>query len=577
MKEYRRWGVSAAAVFFVLCITGILFPMMYHLNDDVTMRSILSGAYTGTPDGHAVYMKYPLTGLISLLYRLSGKVPWFSAFQVGFIWLSVTMTLGHLARMAGQIGKLGIGLTACAAFLCGALFLPQAVSLHYTIVAAILGGCGLFLTITEGGEKAVLLFVLCYCVRSQVFFLLLPFLAVILLWLLSEKREWKLFAMPALLSVCILICMVWNGLMYRSEEWRQYEAYNESRTQLYDYHDLLPYEEYAGQYEGVGIGKWDYIVINKYVLALEGGVDAGKLQAASDIYAAKRDGERNPMGYFRFCLAEYKHHTVHSDKPYNYILICAYLLAAALLLWKRRWAQFLLLCCMGAGRSIIWLFLIWQGRFPERIYISLYLIEIMLLAGMICTILIKPNPIDTGSKRMPLPDGKRRKGVSAAIACASGAFSLILLVVGIGLMKTALESAAWQQENQRVWKVLAAYCAENNDNFYLLDTMSMIYYTGEVWEDTSGKANYLLAGGWMSDTPLLQGRIRSLGAEDGGELLARGTVGDTKILYIASPSWNMDWLSEYLSQRFGEIHMGQVDNIMLDGQEIFCVYGAVNR
>lgn len=576
MNKYCRWGVSAATVFLVLCITGILFPMTFYLNDDVTMRSILSGTYTGIPDGHVIYMKYPLTGLISLLYRLFGKAPWFSLFLEGFFWLSVTMVLEHVIYITEQIGKAGIGVTACIAFLCGALFLPHTVYLHYTIVAAVLGGCGLFLVVTGGGKKAVLLFVLCYCVRSQMFFLLLPFLAVIYIWLLWENRSRQLLVMPALLAVSILICMAWNGLMYRSEDWRQYEAFNESRTQLYDYHDLLPYEDYAEQYESAGIGEWEYSILEQYTLALESGVDAGQLQAATDIYAAKRDAERDPSEYFRQCLIEYYYNAIHTHKPYNYILVCAYLLTAVMLLWKRKWVLFLLVCCMAVGRSLIWMFLIWQGRFPERIYISLYLLEIMVLAGMLCSILTGWSASSHIKLDQKISSRKLNKSASVVISCSCILSSLLLFVTGITQMKTALEKVYDQQENQREWNELTAYCVEHSSNLYLLDTMSMVSYAGEVWEGTSEKANYLLAGGWMSATPLLQQRIQSLGAVDGGELLTRGVSGDTKILYIVSAERDIDWLSGYLSQRFGRICVEQVDSIMLDGEELFCVYGVVN-
>ena len=573
MKKYRRWGVTAAAVFLVLCATGILFPMMFYLNDDVTIRSILSGAYTGTPDGHVVYMKYPLTGLISLLYRMFGKVPWFSLFFMGFFWLAVTMVLGQLVHIESQIGKRGICLTVCVALLCVVLFVPQTVYLHYTVVAATLGGCGLFLAVMGGGKKAVLLFVLCYCVRSQVFFLMLPFLAVIFLWLLWEKRSRQQLVMPALLAVSILVCMAWNGLMYRSENWRQFEAYNDSRTLLYDYHDILPYEKYTKQYENAGIGEWEYHIMEQYALVLENGVNAGKLQAAADIYVAKRETERSMLEYFRFCLTEYYYHTLYTDKPYNYILICAYLLTAALLIRERRWMQMLLLCCMAVGRSIVWIFLIWRGRFPERVYVSLYFLEIMVLAGMICAMLTgrsgHNDGVETGDNLEE--NGKKRR--FAVMAGISGLSAVLLIGAGFVQMRSALDQAAGQKELQKEWDMLTDYCAGREDCFYLLDVRSMVPYAGGVWDPASGKVNYLLAGGWMSRTPLLTDRLAAMGATDGGELLVMGEAKGTKIFYIAKSDRDINWLSEYLSSRFGEVIVEKTDSIMQGERELFCVYG----
>lgn len=576
MRKYRRWGVTAASVFLVLCITGILFPMMFYLNDDVAIRSILTGAYTGIPDGHAVYMKYPLTGMISLLYRLTKYVPWYPLFMSGLFWLAIVMTLGRSADVSQRLGVAGVCLTICAAFLCAALFLPHFVYMHYTVTAAMLGGCGLFLTALDGRKKAVLLLVLCYCVRSQVFFLLLPFLAVIVLWQLWEKKWREQLTMLALLAGSILICMMWNGLMYRSEQWQQYEAYNESRTQLYDYNDLLPYEEYRRQYEDVGIGEWEYTIMEQYALAMDSVVDAELMQAASDVYLAKREAERSTRDHLRFCLTEYYYHAVYTDRPYNHILICIYLLTAVLLLQKRRWMQLFLTCCMAAGRSMIWIFLIWRGRFPERIYISLYLIEIMVLAGMIYAVLTEPKTaerVTQGGESFPEKE-KKEHGPAIAI-CACMLLSLVLFAVCAVQMRAAAGNAYAQQENQKKWNVLTAYCEEHDGSFYLLDVRSMVPYAGEVWENDTDMADYLLVGGWMSETPLLRNRIDSLGAADGGELLVRGMSGDVKVLYIASPEREVDWLSGYLTQRFGTIQMEQVDSILLGGEEVFCVYSAM--
>lgn len=575
MGKYRRWGVIAAVVFFVLCITGVLFPMMYYLNDDVTMRSILSGTYTGTPDGHAVYMKYPLTGIISLLYRIVTGVPWFSLLMSGFFFLAVTMLLGQLASVSKKLSAADVSLIICMALLCAALFLPHFVYLHYTVVAAILGSCGLFLTALDGGKKAAVLFILCYCVRSQVFFLLLPFFAIILIWKLWEKKWRDQVIILAFLAGGILICMAWNALMYRSEEWKQFAAYNESRTQLYDYHDLLSYEEYRDQYESAGIDEWEYSILEQYTLALDGEVDAKMLQAASDIYSAKREAERSAIEYIKFCLTEYYYHSVYTDKPYNYILICAYLLTIILLLWKKQWMQFLLVCCMAAGRSMIWVFLIWQGRFPERIYISLYLIEIMVLAGMICAVVLEhANDKNVKPWSETFPKEEKRKRDQSVIVCACILFSLVLLGVSVAQMAVSSASVYLQQENQKKWNALTTYCKNNYKNFYLLDVRSMVSYAGEVWENDSGYANYLLVGGWMSATPLLQDRIDGMGASDGGELLIRRTD-DERILYIASHERDVNWLSGYLVQRFGSGQIEHVDSIMLDGEEIFCVYSVV--
>lgn len=558
MKKYQKWAVTTILVFLALCITAVTCPMVFYMNDDVTMRNILSGAYSGVPDGHTVYMKYPLTGIISLLYRLAGGIPWFSLFLVGCFLLAATMVLGHIVCNFKTDGFIKVGILAGVALMCVALFLPHVIYLHYTIVAAMLGGCGLMLTMLGDRHKAILLFVICYCVRSQVFFLLIPFLVVSLLWQLDKNKWRELLQMPAILAGCILLCMIWNGLMYHSDDWQEYHVYNESRTELYDYGALLDYEEYTLQYEAKGIGIQEYTVLDQYVLALDSSVDTEILQAAADIYEEGLMSERNPVEYLQFCMSEYYYHTVYTDKPYQYLLIAAYLLAAVGLLWRKRWRQLGVLCCMAVGRSLVWIYLIWQGRFPERIYISLYLLEIPILAAMCCTVL-------AGAHK---PDGKK------VVNCIVAACCLALLGAGIYQMCEATGRAAEQQETLKKWNALTDYCEAHGDNIYLLDVMSMVSYAGQVWEPTAnGQINYLLAGGWMSGTPLIQERFQLLEAADGGELLAGLGRFPGEILYISSSDRSADWLPDYLSQRFGNTEVKLVDRVLLDGQEIFYVYG----
>lgn len=575
MKKYQKWLVTTILVFLALCITAVACPMVFYMNDDVTMRNILSGAYSGVPDGHAVYMKYPLTGIISLLYRLAGGIPWFSLFMIGCLMLAATMVLGHIVCELKTDGCRKVGILVGVALMCVVLFLPHVIYLHYTIVAAMLGGCGLMLTMLGDRHKAILLFVICYCVRSQVFFLLIPFLVVSLLWQLDKNKWRELLQMLAVLAGCILVCMIWNGLMYRSEGWQKYQVYNASRTELYDYGSLLGYEEYTAQYEAKGIGKQEYVILDQYVLALDSSMNAEILQAAADIYEERLMSERNPVEYLKFCMSEYYYHTVYTDKPYQYLLIAAYFLAAVGLLWQKRWRQLGLLCCMAVGRSLIWIYLIWQGRFPERIYISLYLLEIPILVAMSCAVLADAyRSNDMEQKHEDLIHNERKKSGSIAMNCIIVVCCLALLGAGIYQMRTATGRAAEQQEALKEWTALTDYCASHGDNIYLLDVRSMVSYAGRVWEPTAnGQNNYLLAGGWMSGTPLIQERFQMLEATDGGELLVGRGNASGEVLYISSPERSAEWLTDYISQRFGETEVELLDSILLDGQEIFYVYG----
>ena len=76
-KRYQIWpGMFASLVLSAVC--GILVYRVtgftYAIADDVIMRDIASGAFTGTPDGHLIFIQYALGFAVSRLYLLNQNV-----------------------------------------------------------------------------------------------------------------------------------------------------------------------------------------------------------------------------------------------------------------------------------------------------------------------------------------------------------------------------------------------------------------------------------------------------------------------------------------------------------------------
>ena len=80
-RQISRNFITAFLITAVMALTvGLLFDFYFDLNDDVLMKDILSGAYTGTPAGHNIQMLYPVSALISLFYRLFRGADWYGIF-----------------------------------------------------------------------------------------------------------------------------------------------------------------------------------------------------------------------------------------------------------------------------------------------------------------------------------------------------------------------------------------------------------------------------------------------------------------------------------------------------------------
>ena len=94
-------------VFFMFALIGFHFDFYYDLNDDVLIKDIVSGAYTGTPDAHSIQMLYPISFCISLLYRLIPVLPWQGIFLCGVhgvcFYLIAKRTLTFLDKLVSKI------------------------------------------------------------------------------------------------------------------------------------------------------------------------------------------------------------------------------------------------------------------------------------------------------------------------------------------------------------------------------------------------------------------------------------------------------------------------------------------
>ena len=76
VKKYENWIIAFAAMGILAVFAGCRFDYFYDLNDDVLMKDILAGVYTGTPEGHNIQMLWLISAFISLFYRLAGGIPW---------------------------------------------------------------------------------------------------------------------------------------------------------------------------------------------------------------------------------------------------------------------------------------------------------------------------------------------------------------------------------------------------------------------------------------------------------------------------------------------------------------------
>lgn len=182
---------------------------------------------------------------------------------------------------------------------------------------------------------------------------------------------------------------------------------------------------------------------------------------------------------------------------------------------------------------MIWVYLIARGRFPERVWVSLYLLEICLLLGMLFREWI--------GSRESVPGGIRR-----FLPAATAVLVLALLwgAAAIQLPQT-LQMAETQREKQEQWNTLAQALEGQEDLLYLMDVFSAVAYAGELYG--RDPEQIMLLGGWLTGSPLALQRLEKYGAPDAALALGHGQV-----CLVAAGDRDMSWLEAYLCHRLGK-------------------------
>ena len=191
------------------------------------------------------------------------------------------------------------------------------------------------------------------------------------------------------------------------------------------------------------------------------------------------------------------------------------------------------------------MYVIYGRRLPDRITHSLYIIEIVVLLGMVLT-----------EYSGTLHERRYLKMVTAIIMILGG---VILTPLSISSLK---ERVASQDKINRYSEEIESYCNAHPDSFYWEDVYSTIIdgetFNGKVFADASkGAKNYDLIGGWCMNSPLLKKKAAGFGIEDIAEDAAESS--DTYI--IIADIYDTDWITGYYADTGRNVSVTKTDEI----------------
>jgi hypothetical protein len=514
-SKYKNYILTFAVLLLNVVVMAVCFDFYYDLNDDVMMKDIMSGAYTGTPDGHNMQTLYLLGALIALCYRLCRAIPWYGLFlclcQFGCFYL-----LG--ARLTELVDKKWLALLLLTAFQWG-VCLPHLINVQYTITCAMMSATAIFLFYTtpetEGVKEfivknipAMLLVIVAYQLRTEMLLLSLPFVALagIFRWgeegvsqdnVSAGKRFslQKMFGKDNVIKYGSVIGVILLGMLlsysldfaaYGSLEWKDFRDFFDARTTVYDFYpELVTQDEHSNELSQLGVTDVQKTLLRNYNFGLDEKIDTNLLGGIAGYAKQTFAGAQDWGAIFREKARLYLYRSFHDqDAPYNMIVLWAY--AAVLLAgFHTRQSKLPQLALLLLTRTAIWMFVLMRGRDPERITHSLYLIEFALLAAMFV------RSLQGREAKSPILHGMK---VCFVLFVAVALVSSVQKVQTDQILREAVN------QNQ---KDIDAYCRAHAENFYFEDVYSTVSFSQKMFEHVDNTyANYDILGGWMCKSPL---------------------------------------------------------------------------
>lgn len=538
MNQKRRRMIEFAGSLFLSLAAFLLIykwiPIVYSTNDDRMIAEIVSGKFTGTPESYGIQMTYGYTWFLSQLYRLVGSWNWYGILLIGVQIFSFGAVLYRLQSFCQRFrDKVVLLFTAVGIYL--AAYLKVYVQLTYTTTAAFVGFAAIFWYASSKTDwKNVLmtglLANLAFCIRPNVFYLLLPATGLIYLWKLMDKKDHKKLKVtaPFLILTVTLALFLTDHVAYEKEGWKEFREFFQTRTDIYDYYDLLPFEEYPELYEPYGITKEEYNLLRIYdYTVLE---DIPKEFFPEYLEAVKAMEAEAGNAFFnrlKHAVTEFGEGVCSNTYGIqNTLLWIAAIGMVVIFFRKRQFSHGWYLVSQILVSAAMWLYFTYWDRAIERIQVTMSLIFLAVVLHAACEL-----------KKMHRPENRLWKKYLQTAVLAG-----ILLLGGMNFRNYRYENIAKTKWYQDV-ETIEAYCAKDPERLYYMDVATLTELYGRCTLRNTGEKylNYISLGDWTAYCPHYEEKLKSYGVENVAE-----TLMDENTYVIILHSYQLQCLKDYL-------------------------------
>ena len=487
--------LSIGISLFLFIILSIKYGFFLGL-DDIGIRDILSGLYTGEPCPYTFFMLYPLAKLLSLLYTWLPDIYW-------YLFFLIVANYGCLALVIYRVTCSLKKHKFVSAFIIVMCFLImwmwRLIDLEWTATSAMLSATAIFwyatICLNENNRHEVIdymipivLLTLAFNLRNLVAEMAIPFIGIIFLIRLFKKKN-KLFFLKReilfflILGIIIMACYIVNLNAYSSDEWRDEVRYNGYRSMISDRYGYLDYNEWKLLFEKNGITKemWDIISYDgNYMLATSGVIRSENMGEIANTTKTLFYNGKSKKDLLIESIKE-RMISINSDTYalYSIIFYVEMLISILSGILKKDKIQVFLTIALTIGFEIIWIWLYYGNRLPERVGISLYIIGISTGIGLLWQ------------------EHYFFKVFQSRGFCLMMVL-VVLLITGKNIIYVNQKYAEYNYEDVLVLK---QYCEEHRENIYLKDYISLLGVELQNGDEMTA-ANFVPSVPWESVKPI---------------------------------------------------------------------------
>ncbi len=583
MQSSKLWITtesSKRAIDFVVALTTVVLlvfifrnytSFVYSTNDDLFIKSIVSGEVTGKPEFRCIYLGILPGLMISRLYMLFPTVPWYGIF---LCFCQIAVMIVVLYQCLKQACKTTHKMVILLLFglISGSIQLQHFALIQYTVVAAIVGAASIFLFFVSDNDiegwkfikaniPSILLFILALSIRDKAAFMLLPIAGMLWLfkWLnssnaLKRKRIFAYFGYMVIILGLLGSVKLLDRVAYANEQWQRFFTYTDAREQIMDYYGYPDYEKNKELYEQYGISYESYQgAAKRYQVLLDDNINADSMEALAKV--AKEDSSKNssiPIRIKETINSFIVRNLSYTDRPLNLFVYAGYFTITILAVFWKKYKALLCECFLIIGRMTSWLYLIWQGRYPERVTQGLYYGELLALLSI--------------GLSFRLFNVKKKRVLVICI----GLFSALCLYFGVQKAGNVNGAVLGRLYNSTAYSRLKEYCTARPQNLYLFDMRSVEYYTEDILQNQEyNYLNFAVLGSWIPKSPLYTDKFKKIGIHN----LEQSILESENIFFVFKDEEGLepDYLYNYFRKKYPKCSFTITDVIKTDNNDTFLV------